>query len=139
MGIAATMDEIGTKLKLIYGLNVKAWNALSVTAPAAVIQLPTEIDYQIDYGRGGFSAKTKIHILVGKLSDQNSRDVLDKYLDTSGDHSVYRRVDSGNDNKYATCDAVTVESAEVITFEVAGVDYLDAVFSIEFARHGGAR
>lgn len=135
-GIAAIMDEMGMKLGTITGLQVKPWNALSVVPPAAVIELPTDISYHTEYGRGAYSAKTRVHVVTGRVSDEVSRDVISKFLDTQGDHSIYQRLDSGTDNTYTTCHVVSVMDADTATMEMAGIDYIDAVFTIDFVGKG---
>lgn len=130
------MDEIGAKLSVVPELNIKAWNASSVVTPAAIVSLPSEINYVTEYGQGAYSGKTEIHVVTGKLVDEAARDVISQYLNTEGTHSVYQRVDSGLSNTYTTCHVVTVETADMSSISIAGVDYLDAVFTITFVGRG---
>lgn len=135
-GIAAVMNEMGGKLALIPGLTVKPFNALSVVPPAAIVEVPGDFNYHTEYGAGAYSAKTRIHVVVGRLDDVSSRDNLVKYFDTAGPYSVFARIDSSVSNTYGTCHDVTIKGADTVPFEVAGVDYLDALFEVEFIGRG---
>lgn len=132
------MDEIGGKLRHVKPLNVKPWNASSLVAPAAMLKLPDHLDYQVHYGGDSraFSGTFELHVVVGKLYDKGARDKLSRYLDTAGPSSVFAALDSNNSNTYTTCHVLTVDSIDVASLEDAGVDYLDAVFTLSFVGRG---
>jgi hypothetical protein len=135
-GIADVMDEIGRKLSVIPNLNVYPFNASDIAPPAAIVTLPGDITYGTTYGGSSYSAKTLIHVVVGRMDEESSRDNLSQYLDTTGPYSVYERVGSSNENRYSTCHDVTVVAADIAPLDVAGADYLDAVFEVEFIGKG---
>lgn len=130
------MDEIGRKLAVIPDLIVYPFNASDIVPPAAIVTLPGDIEYGTTYGNGSYSAKTLIHVVVGRMDEGSSRDSIALYLDTTGPYSVYERVGSSASNRYATCHDVTVASADIAPIDVAGVDYLDAVFEVAFVGKG---
>lgn len=136
MDIAAVMDEIGNKLKRIPELNVYPWNADSVTTPAVVVAIPDEFDFTGTYGRGMDSGQISLFVVVGRLDAQSSRDNLAQYLRGSGNYSIVQFVDAGPHNTYQSCSDVTVARAKMIDLNIAGIDYLAAAFTLEFAGPG---
>lgn len=130
------MAEIGRKLAVIPDLIVYPFNASDIVPPAAIVTLPSDIEYGTTYGGSSYSAKTLIHVVVGRLDEESTRDTISAYLNTTGPYSVYERVGSSNVNRYSTCHDVTVVSADIAPLDVASVDYLDAVFEVSFVGKG---
>jgi uncharacterized protein with PIN domain len=136
MNIADVMDEIGAQLSTIDGLRVFPYNADKVVAPAAVVALPDEIDYDQTFGRGSDLLKLDVYVMVARIDQRTGRDALAAYLDGSGASSVKAALDNSDTVAYTACDVVRVASASVEPITSGGIDYLGAVFTLEITGQG---
>lgn len=136
MNIGDVMDEIGTRLDAIPGLNTFAYSVKKVTPPAASVSLPERVTYDQTYGRGSDSMTLEILVAVGSFSARSSRDAVSKYAAGSGTHSVKAHVDSTEDNEYTSCDTVTVTEAEFLVSTTAGADLLSVAFTVNVFGEG---
>jgi hypothetical protein len=136
MNIADVMDQVGAQLSTIDGLRVYPWNVDKVSAPAAVVALPEEIDYDATFGRGSDSLTLDVYVFVARIDQRTGRDALAAYLDGSGSRSVKAAVDSSHTVIYTACDVVRVAKASVEPLVSGGVDYLGAVFTLEITGQG---
>jgi hypothetical protein len=127
LDLNAAMDAIGARLLTIAGMRVYDYTADQVAPPAGVVGLP-EVGYDVTKARGTDRAVYPLIVLVSKVSDRASRDVLSQYLAGAGAKSVKAAVDGtlGGVVQHAR-----VASASPATITVAGVDYLAATFQIE--------
>jgi hypothetical protein len=133
MNLADVMDELGTALDTITGLRVYPYTSDSITPPAAVVALPEGITYDDTYAHGKDSMVLEVTVMVGKVSDRASRDVIAVYANGSGSKSIKATLDNAT---YTSCDVVSVKSAEFDVIRVASIDYLAAVFTVAIAGSG---
>lgn len=136
MNIAAVMDEIATALHAITGLRVFPYNADRVTAPAVVVTLPDEVEYDTTMVRGGDTFTLDLYLFVARIDQRTGRDALAAYLNGSGSKSIKAAVDSSATVVYTSADVVRVTKASVEPLSSAGVDHLGAVFTLEITGKG---
>lgn len=133
MNIADVMDELGLALAGIVGLRVYPYSVSSVSPPAAIVGWPEPITFDSTFARGSDQLTLPVYVLVGKVSERGSRDVLAAYLDGAGANSVKAALDGGT---YLACDSVRVASANIEALTSGGVEYLGAVFDVEITGSG---
>jgi hypothetical protein len=136
MNIAHVMDEISAALRTITGLRVFPYNADRVTAPAAVVTLPDQVEYDATQVRGADTFKLDVYVFVARIDQRTGRDALAAYLDGSGPSSIKAAVDNSATVVYTTCDVVRVASASVEPLSSGGVEHLGAVFTLEITGKG---
>lgn len=126
MDLAAVMDEVATCMGQVAGLHTYGWPSGKVKPPAAVVNWPTRVDYTID----GASWRITLPLVIafGRPTAPQTRDKLTAYLNGSGPASVRQLVD---DYAWTSCDSVTCPDADVDVVNVAGVDYLAALFTLD--------
>ncbi len=128
MNLGDVMDEIAAELDTIAGLRVFAFPADNIPAPAAVVGYPETISFDTTMGRGVDTITLPVFVLVGRVTDRTSRDLLSAYVDGSGAASVKAVLQAGK--PWVAMSSVRVVSAEFTVATVAGVDYLTAVFTV---------
>jgi hypothetical protein len=138
MNLAAITDELARDLGSVEGLQGRAFgyppNAL--VPPAAVVGWPDEINYDLAMGRGAWSVKFPLLIVVGKSDVRSARDAISGYLDSSGPSSVRTALDRGS--AHSAYDSVLVLPSHVGPVTIAGIEYLAALWDVEVVG-GGAR
>lgn len=142
MNLPDVYAEIEQRLRTIPKLNVPPVEELSITPPAALLSLPDSVTYSQSYsggfGGGGMITHTIEFIVV--LSQSNRRAAAKaamEYASPEGPKSVISAVDSRADNRYTTCDEVTVEKCEFDTVRYGEIDYLGCVFTASIVGSGG--
>lgn len=126
MQLGPLMDEVAVCMRQVSGLHVFAWPTGRVTPPAAVVNYPTSISYQVD--RASYRISLPLVLAFGRPTDPGTRDVLAAYVNGSGPSSVRRLVD---DYAWTSCDSVTAKEADIDIVTVANVEYLAAVFGLD--------
>jgi hypothetical protein len=135
MDIIAVMDEVAAQVDTIAGLRVSAFPPDSITPPAAVLDLPSEIRFDETFGRGMDRITMPLAVVVGKLDARSTRKHILPYFAGAGPKSIKQVVEAGT---YTTFDFVRV-MADDDPFEVwtiAGVAYLAGAFSLDIAGTG---
>lgn len=127
LDLNTVMDAVGTALGTISGLRVYDFATDSASPPAAVVGMPTEVDYDFTKGRGSDRVVIPVTVLVGKVSDRTARDALSQYIAGSGAKSIKAALD-GNLSGAAQTTRVLTARVEVVT--LGGVDYLGATFDL---------
>lgn len=133
MKLAKVMDELGDALDNIGGLRVYRYPPDNIQPPAAVVAYPDSLTFDETYGRGMDSMVVPVVVIVGKVSDRASRNRLSRYCDGAGSESIKATLDG---HEYTACDSVTVATAEFDVIDMAGVDYISAVFDVAIAGTG---
>lgn len=128
MILSTVMDELAAELDTIDGLRVYAYPADNIPAPAAVVGYPESLTFDTTMGRGVDSAVFPIFVLVGRVTDRNSRDLLGAYCDGTGARSIKAVLQAGK--PWVAMSSVRVASVEFTVVTVAGLDYLTAVFTV---------
>lgn len=128
MNVAAVMDEIATELDTIADLRVFAYPPDSIPAPAAIIGYPETITYDVSMSRGVDQLDFPVYVMVGRLTDRNSRDKLSPFISGSGASSIKAVILAGK--PWVAMSSVRVASCEVDVITMGGVDYLTAIFTV---------
>jgi hypothetical protein len=134
MNLGDVMDQVAGRLDTIDGLNVFAFPPDSLSPPAAWIAYPAAYTFDATYGRGmDRITDLGVVVVVGKVSDRSTRDLISQYADGSGSASVKAVLQSGTYNAF---DGLRVTE---VTFDVVtrgGTDYLAALFTLDIAGKG---
>lgn len=134
MNLADVMDDLGAALKRIPGLRVLPYTAEEATPPAAMVLWPEELNYDTTMVRGGDRITVPVLVLSGQIDARSARDQLARYLDGSGPHSVKAAIDDYAD---ATAyDSARVDSVEITSAPVGGVELLAAQFQVDIIGKG---
>lgn len=138
MNINDVAEEIGDKvIAAEIGLRVLPWDADTVSAPALVLALPVDYQYDLAFGRGSDEYTQPLIVLVGKSDARNARKHIGLYLNGSGPKSLKSIVDSSNTNTYTSCDTVRIQRADDIgAYIVGAVTYLGATLAARITGPG---
>lgn len=133
MILSDVMDELATQLDTISGLRTFAFPPDSVVPPAAIISYPETYTYDETYGRGMDRMTLPAIVVVGRLSDRSTRDLLSAYVDGSGSSSVKAVVEAGS---YTACHTVRVASVSIDVVTIGGDDLLAGTFDFDITGSG---
>ncbi len=133
MDIGAIMDELADSLVGVGDLRVTAYYADKVNPPQAVVSFPDPYTFDGTYGRGMDSLDFPIIVFVGRVDVRTARDLLSAYANGSGGSSIKQAVEA---HTYTACDSVRVRNCEFGVVNVAGVDYLTAMFTVHVVGSG---
>lgn len=122
------MDELAVELNQISGLRVFAYPADKVPAPAAVVGYPESLTFDATMGRGVDTAVFPIFVLIGRVTDKQSRDLLGAYCDGTGARSIKAVIEARE--PWVAMASVRVASIEFTVATVGGIDYLTAIFTV---------
>lgn len=127
LNLNTAMDAIGSALANITGLRVHDYVEEWVTPPAAVVDFPDTVEYDHTLMRGKDRAMFQVHLMVAKNSPRAARDELAGYMNGAGttSNSVKAAVDAIGPH-------VRVVQARKNVYTIAGVDYLGAVFEVDY-------
>lgn len=133
MNLADIMDAIATQLDTITGLRVTAYPPDQVQPPAGIVTYPDSYTFDGTYGRGMDRITIPVVVVVGRVYDRATRDLIASYCDGSGTSSVKAVIEAGT---YTAFDTVRVESVEFDVVTIAGTDYMAATFNLDIAGSG---
>ena len=128
MILSTVMDELATELDTIAGLRVFAYPTDTAPAPAAIVGYPESLTFDTTMGRGVDTAVFPIFVLVGRVTDRSSRNLLGAYCDGTGAKSIKAVLQAGK--PWVAMASVRVASIEFTVVTVAGLDYLTAIFTV---------
>lgn len=135
MNLLAVMKEVGDQIDTIPGLRVHHYPPNRITPPAAVVAAPDEYVYDETFGRGMDRITLPVVVMVGKVDARASWVKLSGYLDGAGPKSIKAVVEAGT---YTEFDTVRATGVEFDVVQMASVDYLAAVVSLDIAGTGAA-
>lgn len=129
MNLGAVMAEVAQAMTEITGLNVTGHPIESVSPPAAGVTYPEKVIFGLTYGRG----MTKIQnlpvvVVLGRVTEQATRDKMGQYADTTGERSVFARLEARD---WASCDTLIVVDADFDSVRYGQIDYLQATFYLD--------
>lgn len=133
MNLHNVLEAIATQLGTITGLQVHSFPPDAIYPPAAVVDYPESITYDVTYGRGVDRMTVPIVVLVGRVSDRSSREQLAAYCDGSGASSIKAVLEAGT---YTAFGAIRVQSVEFDSYTWNGVDYAAALFTCDVSGSG---
>ena len=128
MDVARVMDDIADRLDSIEGLRVHHSPPARVTPPAAVVSYPDRIEFDTTYRRGADRLTLPVVVVIGRPSDDATREALGAYCDGSGPRSVKGVLESW---AYSALHELTVTRIEFDVVTIAAVDYMAAVFTLD--------
>jgi hypothetical protein len=132
MDLDAVMTEIGEHLD-VTGLRLMVVGEKPVP-PAAWVSYPDSIEFDKTYGRGSDSMELQVGVVVGRTAvARATRKAIAAYCAGSGDNSVKEAIEG---TPYESCDSVTVTGVEFDVVDLAGVDYMAALFSVSVVGSG---
>lgn len=135
MIIENVMDEIGAALDTVNGLRVHSYDEDKVVPPAALISLPTGINFLAAYGRGMDEMTLVVTLLVSRTGGgRTRRAAIAPYADGVGPKSVKKALER---HQYRSCDVVAVASAEFANIKMNEATYLGVIFTVNIAGQGG--
>ncbi|WP_020385885.1 hypothetical protein [Kribbella catacumbae] len=134
MDLGAVMQAVADRIDTIADLRVYAYPPGTVAPPAAVVTYPGTLTYDATYGRGmDRIPDLTVVLLVGKVSDRASRDLITKWVKGSGATSIKTVVESGT---YTAFDTVRVTEVTFDIIAVGAVEHLAATFTLDIAGQG---
>lgn len=134
MNLADVMDEIGDVADTIAGLRVYRWPADEITAPAAMVTYPEAIEFDAAFQRGTDRwAGPGLLVATGRLYDRSARDQISRYVSGDGPESI---VAAFYAHDWQTCAYARPVRATFDAIQVAGVEYLAALFELDIAGNG---
>lgn len=134
MDLGAVMQAIADRIDTISDLRVFGYPPDTITPPAAIVTYPGTLTYDASYGRGmDRIPDLGVVLLVGKVSDRASRDLITKWAKGSGATSIKDVIESGT---YTAFDTVRVTEVTFDIISVAGVEHLAATFNLDIAGQG---
>lgn len=128
LNINAVMDGLGARLATIAGLRVFDYPPDNASPPAAIVGLPTALEYDATKGRGVDRCVVPVMVVVGRVAERAARDAVSLYLAGAGASSVKAAVDGPLGGSAHTA-RVMEARVEVVT--LGGVEYLGATFDVE--------
>lgn len=136
MDLAAVMDQVKNRLtSQIADLNGFAYPPGTVVPPAAIVTYPDRVDFGTSYGNGLSRIESlPVVLVVGKVSDADTRDTIALYAAGSGSRSVRQILESGT---YAAFHTLKVVDCEFSVYTEAGNTYLAATFHCDITGPGG--
>lgn len=135
MNVEAVAGELRAALATIPGLKLPAWGVQRISPPAAIVALPTRIEYDYSgYGRGADRyPDAAVIVLVGRPTTPAAQLQIAAYADGSGPQSIKAAIEN---HTYTQLDAVRVAWAEFDDAKYAGTDYLAAIFHLDIVGSG---
>jgi hypothetical protein len=135
MNVTAVMEELATACDTIEGLRVVPFDQVALTPPAALLSLPSNIDYDQSYGRGMDRLTLNLHVLVSQIGGgRTNTKAVSVYADGTGPKSVKKVLER---HAYTSCDTVQVRRAEFLRVSMNGNIYLGVVFTLDITGQGG--
>jgi hypothetical protein len=129
--IEDVMDQIGQRLNTIQGFHVLPYEADSIEkVPAAMISLPTEINYRNTYQNGMTTIDIGVVVLVSIVDDRVRRDQVAPYGDNQSKTSIRKILETGT---YTAFDVISVNEAIFDVLIINDIKYLAIVFRIAIA------
>jgi hypothetical protein len=86
VNLAAVMDEVAARLRTMSGLRVHAHPPDGpIHPPAAVVTYPPKFNYDATFNNGMDSIGLSVVLLVGRVGERSSRDLLSAWVSNAGD------------------------------------------------------
>lgn len=134
MNLGAVMDEVGAVLATVSGLRVFDYPPPTLVPPAGVVSYPEAIAFDQTYGRGmDRIGRLPVLLIEGRANDRAARDRVARWAAGGGDGSIKAVFES---HDWVSCDVVTVTECTFDVVQVAGIDYIAALFSLDIAGSG---
>ncbi|MGC5330992.1 hypothetical protein [Micromonospora sp. DT62] len=134
--IEQIMDGIEARLATIPGLNVNDVTPGQITVPAAVVGLPTEVDYLRTFTDDNVDLSFNVMVLVSTAIEFAGQKALAGYLDKAGPSSILAAL-SADKTLGDLVDYCQLVSCSPQWIEFNGNAYYGAVFIVDVCSSGG--
>lgn len=124
--IGTVMDQIGTALATVTGLQVFDFPPKSAQPPFAFVDMPERVDFDLTYGRGSDRATFTVVVAVADVVDRAARDAIASYAAGSGASSIKAVLDAATIGTSAR-----VESVEFRPVTLSAGSYAGAIFDVD--------
>ncbi len=128
--LSAILDALAAALEAIPGLRGYAYVPDVLAPPAAVVQLPTAIDFDVTWGRGADAYRVPVLLVVGAASYRAAHAALASYLDAAGPTSVKAAVEADSTLGGLVDDARVVRADGIGSYSFGATEYAGALFTI---------
>ncbi|HSH58625.1 MAG TPA: hypothetical protein VK988_03085 [Acidimicrobiales bacterium] len=126
--IERILDAIAAGLRTIAGLRVFDFMPDTISPPAAIVQLPRTINFDLTFGRGSDALVIPVLVVVAKVSERAAYNSLAAYLNLDGPTSVKQALD-GNLGGVVD-DAHVVRATGIGSYSIGGIDYMGCLFEV---------
>ncbi len=133
MRLGDVMEEIASAVKTIEGLRVEAFPVDEINPPAAIVEYPDRIDFDLSFQRGHDRMTCGITVAVARVWDRATWGLLTPYCDGDGAQSVKAAL---NRWTFETCSFAVVKDVQFTVRPIAGIDYAAAFFTVDVAGKG---
>jgi len=124
--------DIATRLSKIPGLNVWPEIEDQIEAPAAVVGMPEDFEYNHTFGPNGVEYSIPVRLYATRIDSGEAQRSLDIYIAPTGDHSVKRAIEDSTVTIDSDWHIVNVPGGgEFGVYQVGGVDYLGVEIVVE--------
>lgn len=133
MILSRVMDEIGDVADTIDGLHVYRYPADEITPPAAMVTYPEAIEFDAAFQRGTDQWTGGLLVAGGRVWDRAARDQMSRYVSGDGAESIKAAFYA---HDWQSCAYVRPVRATFDAIQVAGVEYIAALFELQIAGNG---
>lgn len=131
MNIANIRAGLKTRLATISGLRCYETVPDQFSPPAAIVGMPTSIQFDFVFGRAADRLTYPVRLLVAKATDRSAQERLEQYLDGSGALSVKTAIEA-DPSLGGAANVTRVLSAQGLgVYDMGGVSYLGCDFTVE--------
>ena len=131
MNIANIRAGLKTRLATITGLRCYETIPDQFSPPAAIVGMPTSINFDFTYQRATDRVTYPVRLLVAKATDRSAQERLEQYLDGSGSLSVKAAIEA-DPSLGGAANVTRVLSAQGLgVYDMGGVSYLGCDFTVE--------
>lgn len=131
MNIASIRAGLKTRLATITGLRCYETIPDQFSPPAAIVGMPTSINFDFTFARATDRITYPVRLLVAKATDRSAQERLEQYLDGSGALSVKAAIE-GDPSLGGAANVTRVLSAQGLgVYDMGGVSYLGCDFTVE--------
>lgn len=135
MNLITLGDEIAALLKTVTGLSrVTTYPPPTIQPPCGIVSYPSVLEYDQTYGRGSDKIdQWPIAIVEGKVTSRTARARVLAYAAATGAKSIKATFEA---HHWAACDDLVIKSVTFDVVEIAGADYIAAIFAASVVGKG---
>lgn len=134
MKLELVMAEVAARTKQLISHQVYDYPPMTIVAPCGVVSYPESLDYDQTYGRGMDKITgLPVILLAGKASVRESHKTVAGWAAGSGPTSLKEFLER---QSYDSCDTLVVTTCEFDVVEIAAIDYMAAMFTLDITGDG---
>ena len=127
---------LANRLATITGLRSHDQVPDSLTPPSGVVGPPSKVEYDKTFGRGADKYVFPVRVLAQKTDGRAAQTALDAYLSSSGATSVKAAIEGDCTLGGKAHDLRVVSCQSYGSYQVGGVDYIGAEWTVEVWARG---